>query len=703
MQLLIISMLAIGLILYLSYNYLLLFIRVPDGQVCVLKRTGGMLKVNEKFPGVALKKNEVGIIPEVSMSNQWIIKFPKWKFNYTLHQKIEIPEGEIGLIIARHGNPKPVNRKLSLAVECNSFQNARFFFDNGGQKGVQSDFLREGDYFVNLELFKVITTENVIPDKDKISKRDLKLTRIDKHEMGIVTTEDGKPLEDQIAGIKIDGHNKFTDATTFINNKGFRGLQIETIPSGVWPINPWFAKVEKKPLVNIPNDRVGVLISSYGKESFFQKEVKKILDKQNSSIDYEEIKNILDKGDISVTDKKLKEIIENDYSQKDYEKLKSLLVEEGYKGVMRKTLNSGIHRLNTDIYKVELVPTNQIILEWHDRKKEEHRYDYGLESIPVFTKDRHKLLLEVTQTIRIDREEAPVMTLTVGAQGDQENQGRSNSIKNLVTKVLSSVIHNEFVAAAAAHDGIDFIDETRSEIQTAVSLKVSAGLKFHGVVGINTTFKVVQLSEELQAQIDQKKKFANEEFEIREKEKLEAKRIASEMNIALQKMKSELEISKRKIFEAESIEQATIEKEMNIEKLNNEATMQKLINEKEKDIYKLTQGVKETEIIAEQNRIRIEQDLYVMLEKAKIEGGPQVKILEKLIEGIGKTKFVPDIVFGNAGDYSSMNHPYFPMYHELMQNIKKDINNEYLFNSKNDNKIKKEKSGKSDEDNDVEL
>ena len=662
---------------YLVFNIFYLRVKVPENKVGILKRVGRFYGVNSNFPGISLNNNELGVIPEIYHPDQWIFKFPKWKYKFYVHDIVEISHEEIGLVIAKYGRTKSIERELCLTPECNYFRNARDFFQNEGQMGSQSTILKQGSYRINREIFEVFTTDNVALDRAGIIADQLRCLKVGEDKIGIVTTFDGKPLEGQIAGEIVTGHNKFTDATAFINNGGYRGLQEEILPSGVWAINPWFAKVDIEDMVVIPNDRVGVLISSLGKEIDSQSEVRKIISNVESSIDYyEEIKKLSKEGNLNLNDERLREFLEGSDSEKDYEKLRSLLVDDGYRGVLKRTLNTGTHAINTAIYKIELVPTNQIILEWHDRKKEEYRYDYGLHSIPVYTKDRHELKLEVTQTIRISREEAPIMTLTVGAQGEEEAEDRSTSIKNLVTKVLSSVIHNEFVAAAAAHNGIEFIDETRSEIQTAVSTKVAAGLKYHGVIGINTTFKVVELSPELQKQIDTKKAFEIKKLELEESRKLEENKIKGERELEEKRLNLQKEMMEKKIKQEKALKITELGEEKKVEEVAKEVEREKLMNEMERKLLETEGGKKIFDIIMQQDRSKAELELDIFIKRLQVEGGPEAKILLEYAKNFHKQKIVPDVIIGSTeANEKLLNNPTNPMIWQLMNRMGRYLGN----------------------------
>jgi uncharacterized membrane protein YqiK len=63
---------------------------------------------------------------------------------------IRIQAGEIGIVEARDGAPLPPGQNFGKVVECNDFQDAQAFFDQGGQKGKQLAILKAGTYQIGV-------------------------------------------------------------------------------------------------------------------------------------------------------------------------------------------------------------------------------------------------------------------------------------------------------------------------------------------------------------------------------------------------------------------------------------------------------------------------------------------------------------------------------------------------------------------------
>src|SRR5262245_57340413 len=87
-----------------------------------------------------------------------------WRWQYRIHKArlVTVPQGKIGYVYARDGEPLQPSQTLARVVECNNFQDAREFLVGAGegaprgQRGRQRAILREGVYAVNLALFVVI-------------------------------------------------------------------------------------------------------------------------------------------------------------------------------------------------------------------------------------------------------------------------------------------------------------------------------------------------------------------------------------------------------------------------------------------------------------------------------------------------------------------------------------------------------------------
>ena len=92
------------------------------------------------------------------------LHFGYWRWQYRIHRArlVTIPQGEIGYVYTRDGEPLSPSQTLGRVVPCNNFQDAAMFLEPVvdqpcGQRGRQRAILREGVYAINPALFVVIT------------------------------------------------------------------------------------------------------------------------------------------------------------------------------------------------------------------------------------------------------------------------------------------------------------------------------------------------------------------------------------------------------------------------------------------------------------------------------------------------------------------------------------------------------------------
>jgi uncharacterized membrane protein YqiK len=278
-----------------------------------------------------------------------------WQYDVTMEQFVVIPEGKIGLILAKDGAEIPTGNILGKYIESDNFQDATKFLRNGGQKGRQTGYITAGLYRINTMLFQVSTTEMV---------------RIQESMVGIITTLDGMPIEaGQIAGKLIEGHNNFQDFDTFLKNGGNRGLQPQVILAGSYNLNPWAIQIEETPMTEIPIGFVGVVISYIGQEG-----------QDLTGVDFKH-------GNI---------------------------VQKGHKGVWLEPIGPGKYPINKYIMKVELVPTTNLVLNWAAARSEAHNLDKNLSTITVRSKDGFPFNLDVAQIIHVPTTEAPKVIARFG-------------------------------------------------------------------------------------------------------------------------------------------------------------------------------------------------------------------------------------------------------------------------------------------------
>jgi uncharacterized membrane protein YqiK len=354
-------------------------------------------------------------------------------FSVSLADAVVVPPGKIGVIEARDGKALTGGRVIARQVECDSFQDALAFMNNGGERGPQMAIVAPGTYRINPYLFAVTLADAVdIPD----------------NKVGVVTTREGFSLPaGEIAGPVIDGHNMFQSPQVFVDGKGGKGLQEQVLLAGRYFINPRFATIEMVDMTEVPIAHVGVVISYVGKEG--------------------------------------KDVTGDSFKHGN-------LVSRGEKGVWVEALDPGKYPINPYTHKVTNVPTANVVLNWATGKTEAHRLDANLSTITVRSADGFKFNLDVSQIIHIPRNDAPKVIARFG------------DMSALVTQVLEPTIGNYFRNAAQGSDIIDFL-KNRSVRQGEARDAISSALKEYNVGAVDTLIGDIVPPDELMKTLTDRK------------------------------------------------------------------------------------------------------------------------------------------------------------------------------------------------------
>jgi uncharacterized membrane protein YqiK len=364
------------------------------------------------------------------------IYFFFWRWQYRIHRVplTVIPQGKIGYVFSRDGEPLKPEQTLARIVPCDNFQDAHAFLtgaDNSsgacGQRGRQRAILREGVYAINLALFVVVTEQTIyrlaLDDRTesqtidqwrqelqdcngfdpivvgvapRCQRRESTEGNAEDDTIGIVTVHDGPSVEPgQIIAPAVGAdaagpnyHSNYQDIEAFLRAGGRRGLQYAPLTDGTYFINRWFATVELIPKTIVPIGCVGVVVSYYGK--------------QGQDLSGQEFRH----GE---------------------------RVAEGSRGVLIKTLCPGKYPFNTYAGCIHLVPTTNFVLHWiTGRTEETHRYDESLKSIDLVTADAYEPVLPLSVVVHIDYEKAPSVIQRFG------------DIKKLITQTLDPMLSAYF-------------------------------------------------------------------------------------------------------------------------------------------------------------------------------------------------------------------------------------------------------------------
>ena len=363
--------LTLVLIIYLGGYRLLGIASIPDDSIGVVTKKFALFGATTLPDGkIIALHGEAGYQADTLAPGLYFAYWP-WQYTIQTVKFLTIDPHRLGLLEATDGIPIPVGKVLAKHVDCDSFQDARSFLLNGGQRGPQMDIIPPGTYRINTALFKVTIADALQVPQDKV---------------GIVTTFEGQSLSNgDIAGREVAGHSTFQDAHAFVEAGGFKGLQEQVMLAGTYYTNSLFMSVEATDLTSIPIGNVGVVVAYVGDPG-----------EDTSGVAFTH-------GNI---------------------------VKKGQKGVCGTPLDPGRYAINFRTHKVEVVPTTNIVLNWATGKSEAHQLDKNLSTITVRSGDGFTFNLDVAQIIHVSRENAPKVIARFGSMTNLVTQVLEPTIGN---------------------------------------------------------------------------------------------------------------------------------------------------------------------------------------------------------------------------------------------------------------------------------
>ena len=226
---------------------------VPEDKIGLVTKKFVLFGANRELPDgrIIATQGEAGFQAKTLAPGLYWWMWP-WQYGVEFIPFTVIPEGKIGLVLSKDGKEIPTGNILARRVECDNFQDASMFLLNGGQRGRQTSFVTAGSYRINRYLFDVAITDQVIIHENMIGV----VTALDGEPIP----------QGQIAGREIQGHNNFQNFDIFLANGGCRGLQPQMILAGSYNINPWAISIEEIPMTDVPIGHVGVVISYVGED-----------------------------------------------------------------------------------------------------------------------------------------------------------------------------------------------------------------------------------------------------------------------------------------------------------------------------------------------------------------------------------------------------------------------------------------------------
>ena len=458
---------------------------------------------------------------------------------------VQIPAGEIGVVIAQAGASLPIGAKSAVYKKSfGNFADLRSFVTSGGQKGVQRPVLPPGTLApIHPVGFLVVTKSQayglpispelrsragnvgrLTPEAFGLRPEQLELVRIEPRPcgkdgaltdlVGIVTTYEGDPLPsgdiasrlggfadvdkmekdkatdgdviEVLLGNKNNLHNNYQDYQAFLDNGGRIGLQHDPLLYGAYALNPFLVAVELVWMLVVQQGQVAVIKAYVG----------------------------LPTQDMSGSDFKF-----------------GSLVRPGHRGIWEEALRTGKYPLNPRCYQAEIVPTSILTLNWADAVSQAHNLDAQLSQIVAKSNEGFVFKIDLQVQIHVPDTNAPRVISMVG------------TMMNLVNEVLQAAVGNHFRDKLQSMPAVRFI-ETRQQVQEEAFQHIKEQLDQYRVETRGVYIQDVILPEDLVKVLTQRE-IANQEIDTYRKQRsAQDERIAMENAKGTAEMQADLAKSK---------------------------------------------------------------------------------------------------------------------------------------------------------------
>ncbi len=425
-------------------------------------------------------------------------------FSVDRHPWVQVPAGEIGVVIAQVGAPLPIGAKSArYHASFGDFSDLGAFLA-GGEKGVQRPVLPPGTLVpIHPVAFIVITSRQVFgvpvapdlaalaagpglsPESFGLSPDQLRVVVIApqgaEDVIGLVTTLEGTPLDkgdiasrlggfDDMAALEADAgttdaelietllgsknelHNNYQDFQGFLDAGGRIGLQHDPLLYGAYLLNPFLVRVQLVPMLVVSQGEVAVIKGFVGLPT---------LDTSGAEFKFGSI------------------------------------VRPGHRGIWKEPLRTGKYAINPRVYAAEIVPTFILTLNWANAQSQAHDLDARLEPIVGKSREGFIFTIDLQVQIHVSDTKAPKVISMVG------------TMLNLVNEVLQSAVGNHFRNTLQDLEAVQFI-ETRREVQTAAYRAVSEYLAAYDVETRGVYIQDVVFPEAL-VQVLTRREIANQE------------------------------------------------------------------------------------------------------------------------------------------------------------------------------------------------
>jgi uncharacterized membrane protein YqiK len=494
-------------------------------------------RLGTKLPG----DNPIAFAGEAGYQAQLLMPGLRFKFYLlyavTKHPWVQVPAGQIGVVIAQLGEPLPIGAKSAIYTSgFGNFTNLGAFVEGvlgpdrrtriKGQKGVQRPVLPPGSLApIHPVAFLVITKPQVygIPVSeelrrlrrggqltyeawDQLMKDSLDVTRIEPRAtegghvidmVGVVTTLEGDSLPAGDIASRLGGFEdiKALEATPRAGAGAAEpvtnSMLIETILGSKNDQHNSYQDfqtfLDKGGKIGLQHDPI--LYGAYNLNPFL--------------VQVEQVPMlVVEQGQVAVI-KSYVGLPTEDTSGAEF-KFGSL-VRPGHRGIWEEPLRTGKYPINPRVYQAEIVPTAILKLDWSKGVTGAHKLDERLEPIVAKSREGFVFSIDLQVLIHVPDTKAPRVISMVG------------SMLNLVNEVLQAAVGNLFRDKLGGMAAVAFI-ETRQTVQQEAMAHISKQLSLYEVETKGVYIQDWILPEAL-VQVLTQREIANQEVETFKKQK----------------------------------------------------------------------------------------------------------------------------------------------------------------------------------------
>ncbi|MGO8788130.1 MAG: SPFH domain-containing protein [Terriglobia bacterium] len=475
-------------------------------------------------------------------------------YSVTKHPWVQVPAGQIGIVVAQIGRPLPIGAKSAIYTEAfGNFTDLRAFVEGAGpkkikgEKGVQRPVLSPGTLApIHPVAFLVITKPQVygVPVSEELRSRmtgdrlshtvfglgesALDVTRIEPRAtesghvvdmVGVVTTLDGDPLPAGDISSRLGGFKDIED------------FQYQAPPPG------------EPPTTSANSQLIETILGSKNDQHKSYQDFQAFLDKggkiglQHDPLLYgaynlnpflvrvEQVPMlVIEQGQVAVI-KSYVGLPTEDTSGAEF-KFGSL-VKPGHRGIWEEPLRTGKYPINPRIYQAEIVPTAILKLDWAKGVTGAHGLDARLEPIVAKSREGFIFTLDLQVLIHVADTKAPRVISMVG------------SMFNLVNEVLQAALGNHFRNKLGNMEAVTFI-QSRQTVQEEATRHISQQLSEYEVETKGVYIQDVILPAEL-VEVLTRREIANQEIEtFKMQQKAQEQRVATEATTGRADMQRDL-------------------------------------------------------------------------------------------------------------------------------------------------------------------